>query len=93
MRSNFTPRKHIVYTVYTVDTVHIPVLGEVTGTKLLRDITCYFLRNYNGFVTFKIAVTSNCKELLHLKLGNGFQVTRYIYSYKKLHRYLVTEKS
>jgi hypothetical protein len=42
------------------------VLGEVSVTKLLR-YKLLFKVSINGFVTFKIAVTSNYKEPLHLK--------------------------
>jgi hypothetical protein len=36
------------------------VVAEVTVTKLLRYVISYFLSISNGFVTFKIAVISNC---------------------------------
>ncbi len=62
---------------------------EVTITKFLRYVTSYFFVVIsNGFVTFQIALKVILTEPLHLKLGNGCQVTLYIYPFKKV--YIVT---
>ncbi len=47
-----------------------PVVGKITVIKLLHYVTSYFFKvTSNGFVTFKIAVTSNCNGTVTLKSG------------------------
>ncbi len=44
-------------------------VGKVTATKLLRYATSYFLKlTSNGFVTFKIAITSDCNGTVTFKI-------------------------
>jgi hypothetical protein len=46
------------------------VVGKVTVIKLLRYVTSYFLKvTSNSFVTYKIAVTSNCIGTVTFKSG------------------------